>query len=229
MHAIITVDTSGFNQVFRRYAEEWTAKPNRTPRQALVRQARNFSLNLYRGLKAIAPDKGSIRNARLESLRSGGGIKISDKTRARIYKKYNIQESGGVYQIEKYKRGARKSILKRGRRLNIQALMVESELNMRERARMFSAASVLFPLSDKGDSKSKKGNSILGLRTSTAQGNESGIVFSWGVDVSPTSAQAASGLTTSQQQGIVMSAMKATIADMESYLMKKTGETFYAA
>ena len=90
-------------------------------------------------LRKLAPAKGSIRSSNLARMASGnGGLKIHDRARRIVY------ESRGIVQDIKSRRGfataSRGKAYARGpKAVNIQKLLVKTELNLRESSRGYLA------------------------------------------------------------------------------------------
>lgn len=125
-----------FNEALRGY-QQVTQK---TMRDVVVKQGTKLAYALSRRLKAIQPERGSIRAERVSALRAGRGIKIRPGIRESIYRKYHVAEDIYNRRAKIVRRNRTVgSILKRGRRMNLPALMAEREINLRERGIGYTA------------------------------------------------------------------------------------------
>jgi hypothetical protein len=101
----------------------------------LQRTVRDFTHRYADKLSAIMPRKGQIRFERLEKLnRRSEGVKVRPSIKAAIIAKYAA--AGNQFDTRRKKQGRALSLVRTKRglksRLNLQALMVERELNARE-------------------------------------------------------------------------------------------------
>jgi len=134
-----TVDTREFEQDRALYAK----LARKTMQGAIFKQGAKVVYAWKLGLRDYVPKKGSIRESMLKRLKERtGGIYVRPSAYAKADKKLADQASaawsGKVSKKGKIIRKELKSLLS-VKGLNRQALAVRSELNMRERARGFSA------------------------------------------------------------------------------------------
>jgi hypothetical protein len=138
------------------------------------------------------------------------------------------------------KRGARSSLAsgsivfgKRGRGttargLNIWALAVQAEINLRESARGFLGVSALYPgirgSLDQATASSRYGP-VLSKAEFKPSENGGAIEFDWG-GFSELSASAAEGITKPKGEAALNRALRGTIEDIEVYLTRKFEENW---
>lgn len=128
-----------------------------TTAEVLVKTGTKLAFALGQRLTELAPGKGSIRSERLSAMRSGEGTLVRPGIRKRIMDQYGaaVPLSNKAAYLEAQKRtekkfgaltglrvkfGKRKSnaegaasVSKKGKKLNLQALMVQAEINAREK------------------------------------------------------------------------------------------------
>jgi len=206
------------------------------PEEAVRKHSDEFSIRLFNALRQIAPAKGSIRTAVLGQLehatkwkpgaRRTGGI-VRESVRQRIAAKYGLSSDIATRKslIRKTKSANQLtgSVLVGGKRLNLQALMVQAEINLRERGRGFLAIAGRFQQSGKENEVRtlSRIQQILGIQNILAGDNEAQSRFAWG-ETGPQSLAVATGLSTAKAQQAVLAALKSTRDNMLEYIKRKT-------
>lgn len=110
------------------------------PAEALEKQGTKLGFELSNRLAPLAPAKGQIRAERLEALKRGEGVRVRESVQARVAQKLNLRVDPATGSVV-FGRGKvpRQSAVRKGKRLNFQALAVAAELNLRERGRGYAA------------------------------------------------------------------------------------------
>jgi hypothetical protein len=215
--------------------------------EALRKAAHNFSVYVPRNLKRIAPIKGNITSAALSRMKSkAGGTIVSQRAKNLVMMRWGMASSStgrlmalGTSWSKKHQNyGLTKKQSKilahlskgaTGERGAYQALFVEQELKLRERHRVFTAASTLFNKAGEiRQSYSYRGKVKLG--SASEIGKDSGFSldsddsfeFRWGSNINKDSSMAA---------GVLKNVSKATTAfsdgilelrkDMIAYINRK--------
>ena len=136
----ITVDTREFEQDLALYAK----LARKTMQGAIFKQGAKVVYAWKLGLRDYTPKKGSIREMRPKRLKERtGGIYVRPSAYLRADKQLGSRK--GSYtdlvtrRIMRQSRGKTEVVKTNAKGLNRQALAVRAELNMRERARGFSA------------------------------------------------------------------------------------------
>ena len=136
----ITVDTREFEQDLALYAK----LARKTMQGAIFKQGAKVVYAWKLGLRDYTPKKGSIREMMLKRLKERtGGIYVRPSAYLRADKQLGSRK--GSYtdlvtrRIMRQSRGKTEVVKTNAKGLNRQALAVRAELNMRERARGFSA------------------------------------------------------------------------------------------
>ncbi len=107
--------------------------------EVVTKQAGKLAWAIYFGMRRIMPAKGAVRAERLAALKAGQGVHVRQSVYDEIGEKYGalpIAEGKALFRRRGEIVG---SVDRKGATLNLQALAVEKELNLRERARGFSA------------------------------------------------------------------------------------------
>ena len=206
---------------------------DKTEDEIVQKQSAKLGWNIYRGLKALAPAKGSIREAGLAGLKSGKGVHVRDSVMREIAAKYGatVQTSSGktflnVRKGKKVVAMATEIEGKGGSRMNLQALAVQRELNVRESARGFSGFSVPRPKSGPSlnfDVESRYGFTLSNYSV-TLTAEKKFAMLKWIGSRSGDYNTAVPGLLTDKQQAAVNVAIQETTADTLAYVERKMAE-----
>jgi len=199
----------------------------KTPEEILLKQGVKLTFALNRQLRTIMPGKGSVRSERLEALKAGRGVYVRPSVRAEVLSKYGAYQDVATRETRFGKRGRKSVLRKGGRRLNLQALMVQRELNLRESGRGFVGFAARFRalgqmrggIRQKWLDRYSRLLSEAGL-TMTA---ENGVLdLSW--TNGPSALHAASGLLKPRAQAAIITAIQDVRSDIWEYLGPKLKE-----
>jgi len=197
--------------------------------------------NVYHGLIAMKAAKGAIRAFGIELLRSGSGVEVRDSVRRSVEAKYGAltQVSSGDTFISQFsgKRGRGKkvvalgrSILKDGKRMNLQALAVEAELNLRESARGFSAFSDPRPprgadtASFSRGIESRYGFSLSEFVQATSGVERKSALLRWFGSFDEKLSSPATALDTSKQQQVLIGAINSVTSRLNASIESKLAD-----
>ena len=217
-----------FNAALTRYA----ALSSKGAAEAVAKTGADFGFRLSRKLLTLAPDKGSVRESRLAALASGGGLKIRDKIRQRVYAKLGVSQTLAGRKLRMGGKKLSASKLVGGKRLNLQALLVRAELNARESGRGFSAFSARYKsLSQQlaadrfGEQRRKiidRYSRFLSEVGFKRDRDSSNLTFRWGGNES--SGKLAASLQKPRQQAAIADALNEARADMMDYIIRKQAQ-----
>ncbi len=223
--------------------QKYALLSDHTESGTIVKQAGKFAYNLRFGLRALAPAKGAVRLERLAALKSGrekgAGTKVRPAVMQELYARFqattSIATGETFYAMRRGKTGRGKIIgMSRevkskltGKMINITALAVEAELNVRESARGFAGYSAKF----------RSYGEVVGRGYESEQSifSRYGFVLAvMGLQVAPNAqtkkaeftwlpshgqyASAVAGLTKEKQQQVLLWAIEVTTADIVKYL-----------
>lgn len=121
-----------FNATLREYVR----LSRKTAEDAVLKQGIKLGFELSRRMAAFKPGKGAIRAERLAALKGGQGVRVRPSVLAKLYAQRSVRVRLSDRATVFGARGQR-SVKSKGKRLNLQALAVRAELNMRERGRGF--------------------------------------------------------------------------------------------
>lgn len=239
-----------FSATFERY---W--KLTRGSRaDALSHTAKNYIFFAKKRLMAKAAPKGAVTKERIAALKAGEGIKISERAREIVYRKFGVQaryasgykpapsniKLGKSFRFIMVGSSERKSGFSKkqsaqisklnsslgGGNMTIQALLAEQELKLRESHRMFTASSAQFKGAlDRTTFATTKASKQLG-RARPMKGGEDAdrFEFDWSGEIGKWSGIAAIGLTSAARRGVHDPALRETRADMLVYIARKQKE-----
>lgn len=169
----------------------------------------------------LAPPQGDVREERLAALKMGQGVHVRPSVRDGAARKYGAVPLFAGPMLMQFKNG--RLVGSRGKRkLNLQALMVRRELNLRERGRGFLAASARFGLTPQqrsGTSMSRYGY-LLGVAGLKVAPNETEFVFRWG-GMSGESNEVVKALRRPKGQAAIRKAFENVRKDTMEYVAKK--------
>ena len=215
-----------FNAALTRYA----ALSSKGAAEAVAKKGADFGFRLSRKLLTLAPAKGSVRESRLAVLASGGGLKIRDKVRQKVYAKFGVSQTLDGRKVRMG--GTKLSGSKRigGKRLNLQALLVRAELNTRESGRGFSSFSARYKsLSQElaadrfGEQRRKivdRYKRFLSQVGFKRDNDSASLTFQWGMG-NESSEKLAASLQKPRQQAAIADALDEARADMMEYIIRK--------
>lgn len=204
------------------------------PEDAIRKQTDEFGGFLFQELKMIAPGKGSLKNQGFALLRAGYGVRVRPTILGQLAGKYEIAPLGGkaLFRNRRKVLGGgtqsvgrwRGSVGQGGRRLNLQALAVQAELNLREKSSGFLALSSKFRklgTSLGGETISRYGG-ILGQEEIKLerQGQSATSRFNWG-SFGVQSLAAAAGLSKPKAELAISNALAAMTRNMRQYIEEK--------
>lgn len=214
-----------FNAALTRYA----ALSSIGAAEAVAKKGADFGFRLSRKLLALAPDKGSVRESRLAALAAGGGLNVREKIRQRVYAKLGVSQTVAGRKLRMGGKKLSASKLVKGKRLNLQALLVRAELNARESGRGFSAFSARYKsLSQQlaadrfGEQRRKiidRYSRFLSEVGFKRDKDASTLTFRWGGNES--SGKLAVSLQKPRQQAAIADALDESRADMMAYIVRK--------
>lgn len=202
------------------------------PEDAIRKQADEFGGFLFQELKKIAPGKGSLKNQGFALLRAGYGIRVRPAILGQLAGKYEVAPLGGkaLFRNRRKVLGGgsqsvgrwRGSVAQGGRRLNLQALAVQAELNLREKSSGFLALSSKFRklgTSLGGETISRYGG-ILGQEEVRLERQGATSRFNWG-SFGVQSLAAAAGLSKPKAELAISNALAAMTRNMRQYIEQK--------
>lgn len=195
---------------------------------ALRKQAPKLGYAMRQELRGLAPKKGSVRQERLAALKAGQGIHIRASVIKEMSQKYDVTPIGTAAMFRA--RGKKRAewsgyIIKGGKRLNVQALLVQKEINLRESGRGFTGQSSRFPaeLANSGRSASRYGPTLGVMRFQTGgKGFEARL--EWG-GFSELSDDAVHAMSRARGQAAVARAIRDVTDDIIPYLERKLNAT----
>lgn len=194
---------SDLNLAFERWWKESPAGRNGRD-AALAKASRKFSFFYSSDLRGRASGKGEITQERMSALKSGQGLRISDRAKELVAKRHGVSTSIAT----------RRQQINKGRAESVYHAEINQELRLREGHRMFTASAGRF----KGDMKAttfsySKGRQV-GRATPTALPESSATVFEWSGSVGKWAGVAATGLNNPDRQQAQSNAMISTRREM---------------
>jgi len=200
-----------------------------TPRDALAKQGGKFAYTSSQRLRGLAPSKGQIRTELLADLKAGYGVKVRPRVAAAIAAKYSARQDIASRRMQLGKKG-KTTVASKGKRLNLQALMVRAEINTRESGRGFLGVSSRYPRVLKGfDYAFSKFRVRLSSDELLGDFNAARLQFEWGPKLSELSGSAGAGLTRPKANAAIALALRDTTADMAIYIARKHAENYRRA
>jgi len=241
------IEVAQLNNALKRYRE----LSGKTPEEVLLKQGGNLTGFLRNRLRTLMPAKGQVRAQRLALLaqgvgrragsRRGLGVHVREKVRQAILTKYGVATDIATRKTTLIARGKlagnRTNYLQGlafakegglGIRRNLQQLMVERELNLREQGRGFLSISSRYPkqIGRQQFAKSKYGPflSALGLN---ASGDT--LTLQWDPSRSELQASATTGLSKPRASAAIALALRDTTTDVNRYVIEKLRKNAIAA
>jgi hypothetical protein len=220
MNLSVSTEIMKLNQAVKRYQD----LSGKNWEEALSKQGGKLAFSLSGGLKEIAPPKGLVRSERLAALKTGGGVKIRQRVRTAIFTKYGARSDIRTRRVIFGKKGVTSLTRNGGKRLNLQALMVQRELATRESGRGFLSVSARYPrtLGKQHTAKSKFGQVLSSANLKAANRNAS-LVFEWGA-TGALSQSAAQGLSKDRGQSVIARSLAAVTEDILIFVDRKVAE-----
>lgn len=220
--------------------ERYWKLTGRSRAEALTHFGGNFSVSAARAMKSRMYAKGAITSERLGAFKSGVGLRISDRARALVSKKYGVTVSPGgrTYMQGSGKRGfskAQRELIQRlnratGGNLTLQALLAMQEIKLREGHRAFTTGSLFFKGMKRKDSGrrakfySTTGGFKLGEATATDRGSEGDeLAFVWG-EGNRFSKMAARGVSSRRGREAVAEGLSGATREALNYIARKQAE-----
>jgi hypothetical protein len=194
------------------------------PSVALARLARDFRFRLSAGLKLIAPGAAKIRAQAFALLKAGVGIRVRESVRRAVMARNQARTDLASRQVVLGKGAKGKTTVQRkGKRLNLRALMVQAEIGVRASGSGFLAQSARFDreirLGEESRAESRL-NQILAEASFVAIRDGAQVTFTWG-PFGPLSTSAAKGLTGPKAERAIADALKGATANMLPYIADK--------
>lgn len=204
----------------------------KSPQDVLLKHGGEFAYALNRRFRFLAPAKGSIRASRIAAMKGrGSGVFVRPSIRAKIFSQYGAHTDLASSQVRFFRGKGRvrevASVTRKGKSLNLQALAVQAELNLRESGRGFLGRSAKFDslrdrLQGGGDSRWLDRYTRLlaeaGLRISQDNGT---LTFTWEGEAGSGAATAIMGAKGQQQ---LAAALQDARQNLEEYLSRKFPE-----
>lgn len=195
--------------------------------ETLWKQGTELGWFLYKRLRALKPDKGEIRASAMRRLERGQGIQVRPAIRERVYSKRGARSNVATHQVLFGKGNGVASLLRKGKRLNLQALAVQAEINVRERASGFLSISSVRPRRGipptAGVRSWSRFGPILGEAGLHPFTNGATLRFEWG-GFSKMSEGAAEGMGTPKGMDAVIGATADAVNNIQTYLDRKLTE-----
>lgn len=208
--------------------------------EIVQKQSAKLAYNIYREMRKIMPEKGSIRAERLAALKAGQGVHVRDAVIRELMSKYAVLTTAtGSKAMKKGKKGRYGLLVELGRSgkmVNFQALAVARELQVREGGRGFSAYITPRPprsyaqvaaSNTEFEISSKYGFILSMFNIAVTKDKKQAQLHWYGPHADYTSATQA--LSQGRQQEILNNAILATIADIQVYVDRKIKEDLRAS
>jgi hypothetical protein len=198
--------------------------------QVLAKKGPQLGYQLHVEFKSLRPGRGSVREQRLAALKAGEGVRVRPAVYAMIAEKYGALPLSAQVMRWRTKGGKVKGTTAKG--LNLQALAVQRELNLRESGRGFLGQAARFIGWSGGNDVSSysqaKAESRYGAWLAKAGLRKSGagpeLTMEWG-GVSEMSYQAVKGISRARGMSAVVRAINAVTSDMVPYLQSHLDKT----
>jgi len=192
--------------------------------EVLAKQGGKLGFSLAQHLRGLAPAKGKVRAEALARLKAGGGLHIRPSVERAITFKYGARSRLSDRKVIFGSAGVT-TIRKRGRRLNLRALMAEREISVRESGRGFVSVSARYPQTlrkvDKAKSRYGPALSEAGV-TANDEGGQA--KFTWDPSEGALAASATAGMSRPRARAVIALAMRDVSDDIGVYLSRKQAE-----
>jgi len=133
MNIGIKAKMDGLNRMLGRYM----GLARKLPGEVLAKQGTKLGFELANRLMPLMPAKGAVREAGIEMLKGGRGIRVRPAVRERLMFRHTAHSDINS-RLTRYGKKTKASFRRKGKDLNFQALAVQAELNVRERGRGYS-------------------------------------------------------------------------------------------
>jgi hypothetical protein len=229
MEPYITYDLNALRASLDHYSQLCSL----TESEALAKQSAKLGKYIHDGLALLKPDKGSIREERLQALAEGSGVKV----RPAVYDKLHEKLGSEFSSLEQRYAGPNNELKGSGysarRTMNFQALAVQAELGLRESGRGFMAHTTprrsFAELEAIGNASGIIQNydrysrmlSLLQFDLS-AEAAYKHVTIRW-----PANAPGTEGMNQEQQMAVIDGAIRLTTADIEDYISSKLNDVKY--
>lgn len=197
----------------------------KTVDEVLKKQAPKLGFALSKEFDALKPGKGQVRAERLAALKAGEGVHVRPRVWDWVYRKYRaatsiIDQSLGMIRGKRQELAG--TLRRKGKRLNLQALAIQREINVRESGRGFLRQSAKFVGSIDKDAKarSRYNKTLAEMGFKAAQHS---VTFVWG-GFSELSSSAAKAIGRTRGMAAMARAISAVTEDIVPYLNLKLGE-----
>ena len=184
----VRVPVARFNSVLQRYAE----LSSRSMPEILTHKARDMGIKMRDALKAIIPAPGAISASVLAGAGPARGIRVRPAAVAWAARRYRAASDVATRRTRLRVRGGKNpayagSILRKGQRLNLQALAAARELALRERARGFvsNAAFLRLPATVQPGQQvsTRMAKGVVASKSTMTDANKTvSLLNSWGAD-----------------------------------------------
>jgi len=191
--------------------------------EVFAKKSSQLGYQLRLEFRTLMPGKGSVRNERLEALKTGEGVRVRPSVYAAVAEKFGAAPLASSVMKWRSKGGQLVGTNRKG--LNLQALAVQAEFNLRESGRGLLGQSAGFigwrAGNDVSGTSQAKADSRYGAWlakagvTKTGTGTEA--KFEWG-GLSSMSDEAVHGIARTQGLAAVARAIDAVTSDMVPYL-----------
>lgn len=219
-------DLASFSRTFEQY---WKLTSG-SRMEALQHTAKNFAFLLWTRMKGAAIPKGTITRERIAAFKAGQGIKISNRARELVNKKWGVEAFKAGFTKSQKAAIAANAAKFTGSKIGLRkgfayALMAQQELRLRESHRMFTASAARF----KGALQAKvfsysKGKQVGVATPIPGDADKDSFEFEWGSQVAKWSGVAAVGLNKETRRTVFGPAMNDTRKDMLAYITRKQQE-----
>jgi hypothetical protein len=217
-----------FNHALRLYAD----LSRKTPEDTLKKQGGKLGFAIRERLKMLSPAKGQVRQERLAALKAGEGVRVRSRVREEILQKHGRATDivtrrqkivAGNKAVGSVVGGRHSGVGFRYGRMNLQALMVQRELNVRESGRQFLSVTARYPktLRDEQFAHSRYGPI---LSEAGLNANKDTLTFGWDSSKSNLSGEAAGALDKPKARYAIALALRDTTADILEYTNRKIEE-----
>jgi hypothetical protein len=207
----------------------------------IPKKAAQLGFQLRAEFRTLMPEKGGVREERLAALKAGEGVRVRPVVYQKIAQKYNavglaagkmlFRTKGKVVGGQEILGELKGSVNRKGKRMNLQALAVQRELNLRESGRGFMAQGAKFiGLGTLGQATKamSKYNAWLGQAGIKKTGEGAEARFEWG-GLSSMSDDVVKAIGRVRGQAAVARALSAITADMQPYIAAQLAKELKAA
>lgn len=218
-----------FNDALQRYKQ----LSGKLPEDVLKKQGGKLGFALRARLRGIAPAKGQVRQERLTALKAGEGVRVRPRVREQILQKYGratdvvtrrAQIVVGNQAVGSVVGGRHSGLGFRYGRMNLQALMVQREIAVRESGRAFLAVSARYPKTLQNEQRAHSRYGPI-LSAAGLNANKDTLTFSWDSSKSQLSGEAAGALDKPKARAAIALALRDTTDDVLEYVNRKVAET----